>query len=136
MRRCLVNQRTDIKNHVRGILKTYGIRLGAVGPTKFNEAVSHRIQELNHLVQHTMKDTLEVFDMLTQKITRLDQELLKIAHQDKDARLLMTAQGIGPITALTYKAEIFDPSRFPNTFSGLKARVHCSLTLHIKYQNP
>jgi len=115
MRRCLVNQRTDIKNHVRGILKTYGIRLGAVGPTKFNEAVTRRIQELNHLVQQTMKDTLEIFDMLTQKIMRLDQELLKIANEDKDARLLMTAQGIGPITALTYKAEIFDPSRFPNS---------------------
>ena len=27
----------------------------------------------------------------------------------------MTAQGIGPITALTYKAEIFDPSRVPNS---------------------
>lgn len=115
MRRCLVNQRTDIKNHVRGILKTYGIRLGAVGPMKFNEAVSRRIQELNHLVQQTMKDTLEIFDILTQKIVRLDQELLKIANEDKDARLLMTAQGIGPITALTYKAEIFDPDRFPNS---------------------
>jgi transposase len=115
MRRCLVNQRTDIKNHVRGILKTYGIRLGAVGPTKFNETVKRHIQELDLLVRQTMEEILEVFDMLTQKITRLDQELLKIAHQDKDARLLMTAQGIGPITALTYKAEIFDPSRFPNS---------------------
>jgi transposase len=110
-----VNQRTDIKNHVRGILKTYGIRLGAVGPTKFNETVKRHIQELDLLVRQTMEEILEVFDMLTQKITRLDQELLKIAHQDKDARLLMTAQGIGPITALTYKAEIFDPSRFPNS---------------------
>jgi len=115
MRRCLVNQRTDIKNHVRGILKTYGIRLGAVGPTKFNETVKRRIQELDLLVRQTMEEILEVFDMLTQKITRLDQELLKIAHKDKDTRLLMTAQGIGPITALTYKAEIFDPSRFLNS---------------------
>jgi transposase len=115
MRRCLVNQRTDIKNHVRGILKTYGVRLGAIGPTKFNEAVKHRIQDLDHLVRQTMEGILEVFDMLTKKITRLDQELLKIAHQEKDVRLLMTAQGIGPITALTYKAEIFDPSRFPNS---------------------
>ena len=115
MRRCLVNQRTDIKNHVRGILKTYGIRLGAVGPTKFNEAVKRHLQELDLLVRQTMEGMLEIFDMFTQKISLLDQELLKIARQDKDTRLLMTAQGIGPITALTYKAEIFDPSRFPNS---------------------
>lgn len=115
MRRCLVNQRTDTKNHIRGILKTYGVRLGAVGPTKFSEAVKRRIKELNQLVYQTIEELLELFDILTKKITRLDQELLRIAHQDKDARLLMTTHGIGPITALTYKAEIFDPSRFPNS---------------------
>jgi transposase len=115
MRRCQVDQRTAIKNHVRGILKTYGIRLGAVGPTKFSDAVKCHIQNLDRLVRLTMEGMLELFNGLTQKISQLDQELLKIAHQEKDARLLMTAHGIGPITALTYKAEIFDPTRFPNS---------------------
>jgi len=115
MRRCIVNQRTDIKNHIRGILKTYGIRLGSVGPKRFNETVKHRIQDLDRLVRQTIEEMLEIFDMLDQKIDRLDGELLKIAHNDKNVRLLMTAQGINPITALTYKAEIFDPSRFSNS---------------------
>ena len=39
MRRLMTKQRTEIKNHIRGILKTYGIRLGSVGHTKFSEAV-------------------------------------------------------------------------------------------------
>ena len=58
---------------------------------------------------------LELFDMLDQKIDRLDKELLQIAHKDKEVQLLMSAQGVGPITALTFKAEIFDPSRFANS---------------------
>jgi len=116
LRRFHVNQRTDTKNHVRGILKTYGIRLGSVGPTRFREAVKRQIQDkLDPLLCQTIAGLLEVFDLLTQKITELDQQLLKIASQDKDVRLLMTAQGIGPITALTYKAEIFDPTRFSNS---------------------
>lgn len=115
MRRCLVNQRVDIKNHIRGILKTYGIRLGSVSPAKFNEAVKQRIQDLNQLVRQTMEGMLGIFDVLTMQISQLDQQLLQIANQDKDVRLLMTAHGVGPVTALTYKAEIFDPTRFPNS---------------------
>jgi transposase len=115
MRRCLVDNRTGIKNHVRGILKTYGIRLGAVGPAKFSETVKHRIFDLDILVRRTMEGMLEIFDVFTQKIDQLDKDLLQIARQEKDTSLLMTAHGIGPITALTYKAEIFDPTRFSNS---------------------
>ena len=115
MRRCLVKQRTDIKNHVRGVLKTYGIRLGAIGPAKFSETVKRHIQELNQLIRQAMEGMLGLFDILTQQISQQDQELLKISRQDKDVRILMTAHGVGPITALTYKTEIYDPSRFPNS---------------------
>ena len=115
MRRHLVDQRTRIKNHIRGILKAYGIRLGAVGPAKFAETVKQCIQEINHLVQQTMIGSLEVFDLLTKQITQIDQKLLQLAREDKDVKLLMTAHGVGPITALTYKAEIHDPLRFSNS---------------------
>lgn len=101
MRRCLINHRTDTKNHVRGILKTYGIRLGAVGPTRFSEAVKRHMERLDRFVRQIIEDILELFDMLTQKIDRLDQELLEISQADCDVRLLMTVQGIGPITAIT-----------------------------------
>jgi transposase len=115
MRRCLVNQRTDTKNHIRGILKTYGIRLGSVGPMRFSKTVQKHIEGLDLLVCKMIQSMLELFDMLVQKVSQIDQDLLRIARQDKDARLLMTVPGIGEITALTYKTEIFDPSRFPNS---------------------
>lgn len=115
MRRTLVNQRTDIKNHVRGILKTYGIRLGSVGPLRFTTTVMRRLEGQALLVQQAMQGMLEVFDLLTKKISQMDQDLLKLARTDVDVRLLMTTHGIGPVTALTYKAEIHDPHRFSNS---------------------
>lgn len=115
MRRTLVQQRTDIKNHVRGILKTYGVRLGSVGPTRFTAAVVRRLEDRAPLVQQAMQRMLEVFDLLTKKISQMDEDLLKLARTDVDVRLLMTAHGVGPVTALTYKTEIHDPRRFPNS---------------------
>ena len=115
MRRCLVSQRTDIKNHIRGILKTYGIRLGSVGPAKFTETVKQRIQQIDPLVQKIMTGSLEIFDLLTKQLSRIDQELLQLARADNEVKLLMTAHGVGPIIALTYKAEIHDAHRFSNS---------------------
>lgn len=115
MRRQLVQQRTDIKNHIRGILKTYGIRLGAVGPARFTTAVTRALEGRDPLVQQAMRGTLEVFDLLTKNICQMDQDLLRLARADVDVRLLMTAHGIGPVTAVTFKAEIHDPRRFSNS---------------------
>ncbi len=111
-RRMAIKHRTDIKNHIRGILKTYGIRLGAVGATKFSSKVKSHLEAQNTLVRVTIEGLLEVFDKLHEKIETIDKELLMISSQDKETALLMTVPGIGPVTALTYKAEIFDPSRF------------------------
>ena len=54
-----------------------------------------------------------------------------LARQDEVTRSLMTAPGIGPITALAYRATIDDPSRFQRSRSvgaylGLTTRRHAS----------
>lgn len=41
--------------------------------------------------------------------------MLKLVVQDKEVQQLMTVPGIGPVTALTYKTEIFDPARFKDS---------------------
>ena len=62
-----------------GILKTYGIRLGSVGPVKLHQEVKFRIHELNPLVRQTIEGMLELFDELNQKISQIDKKLLKIS---------------------------------------------------------
>lgn len=115
MRRCLVKQRTDLKNHVRGVLKAYGIRLGAVGPNRFSETVKNYTQEADPFVRKAIERSLQVFELLHQQISEIDRELIETSRTDKEVKLLMTAHGVGPITALTYKAEIHDPNRFADS---------------------
>jgi transposase len=43
--------------------------------------------------------------------------MLKLVVQDKEVQQLMTVPSIGPVTALTYKTEIFDPARFKDSKS-------------------
>ena len=111
-RRTLINQRTQLKNCVRGLLKSYGIRLGSVGSARFSKTVKKYSQELDGTVRLSFEALLNTFDLLTLEIEKLDKELLEIASDDKDVKLLLTIPGIGVITAVTYKAEIFDPHRF------------------------
>src|SRR6185437_1270856 len=55
----------------------------------------------------------------------------KLSRQDAQARRFMTVPGIGPITALCFKATIDDPARFRRSRSvgayiGLTTRRHAS----------
>ena len=117
MRRAMVKQRTDIKNHIRGVLKAYGIRLGSVGATKFSGTVKRCLEGIDSLVCSTIEASLEIFDLVHEKISTLEIKLLELARKDKEVRQLMTVPGIGLVIAMTYKAEIFDPSRFSNSRS-------------------
>jgi len=54
-----------------------------------------------------------------------------LARNDKQARSFMTVPGIGPVTALCYRATIDEPSRFTRSRSvgaylGLTTRRHAS----------
>ena len=64
-----------------------------------------------------IESLLKSYETLSDEIEQLDSHLNKICKQDEVARLLMTTPGIGMITALTYKADIGDPSRFQKSES-------------------
>lgn len=116
-RRTLVEQQTCLKNTVRGLLKGYGIRLGSISAKKFAEAVIKRIETWEEIVALSIKCLLDAFDKITEEIGKLDKKILEIAYRDKEVRRFMTVPGIGPITALTYKAAIFDATRFKESRS-------------------
>jgi hypothetical protein len=68
---------------------------------------------------------------IEKQVRDLDRRVLKLARRDVQVRKFMTVPGVGPITALCFKATIDDPTRFPRSRSvgayvGLTTRRHAS----------
>jgi transposase len=111
-RKTLVYQQVQLKNSVRGLLKTFGIRLGSVGAKTFSAIVKKQIKNLPEICKTSIIPLLNIFDQVVGEIDKWDQQVRKMAYEDREVQRLMTIPGIGPVTALTYKTEIFDASRF------------------------
>ncbi|QYF49211.1 Transposase ISRhOegibbosus7 [Candidatus Rhabdochlamydia oedothoracis] len=116
-RRALIKQQTQLKNTVRGLLKSYGIRLGSVGSKRFSSVVIKQIEKQEKSIVLSITSLLNTFDKVVEEVEKLDKEMLKLVSQDKEVQRLMTIPGVGPVTALTYKTEIFDPTRFNDSKS-------------------
>jgi transposase len=78
-----------------------------------------------------VRPLLEARKAIEQQIDELDRKVLKLSRQDAQVRRFMTVPGVGPITALCFKATIDDPTRFRRSRSvgayvGLTTRRHAS----------
>ena len=87
-RRALVEQQTHLKNTVRGLLKGYGIRLGAISAKKFATAVMNQIQSCQEIVILSIKCLLDAFDKLVEETEKSDKKMLEIAYHDKEVDVL------------------------------------------------
>jgi transposase len=78
-----------------------------------------------------IRPLLEARNAVGQQVSELDRKVMKLARHDAQVRRFMTAPGVGPITALAFKATIDDPARFARSRSvgayvGLTSRRHAS----------
>jgi transposase len=128
--RALVKIKRDLENHVRGLLKNLGL---VIGRAKFN-VFAVRAEELiagrPELIA-AIRPLLEARDAVGHQVSELDRKVMKLARGDAQVRRFMTVPGVGPITALSFKATIDDPARFARSRSvgayiGLTSRRHAS----------
>lgn len=124
-RKQLVNMRMEIENHVRGTLKTFGIKLGVVTAAAFETKVRALIEERDAQLKQTMTAMLKARAGLLQQQKLLDKRCALFARRSKVCKRLMTVPGVGIITAVTYQAEIDDPLRFKRSRD---VGVHLGLT--------
>lgn len=115
LRQTAIEERTHIINSVRGHLKVYGIKFAKKAGKTFRKMVEEAITDLRPSIQRAIQSLLNILDVLNEEIKKLTREVETVAEADEDVKLLQTVDGVGPITALAFKAEIDNPKRFEDS---------------------
>jgi transposase len=114
-REALVSCRTQLVNHVRGAVKSFGHRLPKCPASGFhNKAAEHIPQAL----WPALGPILEQIGSLTERIRQYDRKLQEISKEHyPETGLLRQVEGVGPLTALTFVLTLEDPYRFEKSRS-------------------
>jgi transposase len=110
-RRTVLNEMRSIENVVRAVLRESGIKLG----TPSRAAFAARVRELagdNLLVRSLVEPLLAILATMLDQLGRLTKQVLDIVRGEPVCRRLMSVPGVGPITALAFRATIDRPDRF------------------------
>ena len=111
-RKALLNKTIDLSNEVRGLLKIFGIRLPkSVSHGSFDSIVRPMI-EIDDVLTHALLPLLDARVALYHHYLELDRRVKRAASRDEVCMRMMTVPGVGPVTALTFKAAVDDPARF------------------------
>jgi transposase len=113
-RETLVSCRTQLVNHVRGAVKSFGHRLPKCPARSFHKRASEHIPEA---LWPAIGPILEQIGSLTQRIREYDRKLEAICQEHyPETDLLRQVEGIGALTALTFVLTfvltVEDPHRF------------------------
>ncbi len=131
-RRLLKRKLVDLQNHLRGALRTYGLKVGQVGAGRFDGRVRELLEGNGDYMFTTMIESmLDVRAVLFESFRKLHRILLLIVKHDPICRRFMTVPGVGPVSALSYKVTIDDPTRFTRSRT---VGAHLGLTPR-KYQS-
>lgn len=113
MRESSVEVRTKLVNTARSWLRTQGVGVLAGGtlPT-FPGRYRRHVEKKGRRLPSHVERVLQMIEDLNPKIAEADKELEATAEQDPTCKLLMTAPGVGPVTAVRFAAAIDEVERF------------------------
>ncbi len=109
-REALVSTRTQLVNHVRGAVKSFGARLPKCPARSFHKRAAEHVPEA---LRPALGPILGQIGSLTERIRDYDRKLEAISKEHyPETDLLRQVEGIGVLTALTYVLTVEDPYRF------------------------
>src|SRR5215204_4643629 len=114
-RQALIGSRTQLVNHLRGAVKSFGARLPKCPARSFHKRVAEHIPEA---LRPALGPILEQIGSLTERIRDYERQLETVAKGHyPETELLRQVEGIGPLTALTFVLTVEDPYRFEKSRS-------------------
>lgn len=110
-RRTVLNKLRDMENAVRAVLRESGLKVGSPGRKLF----AARVRELAS-ADPTLADITEpllaIVTVMNRELERLTRHVLDAVRVEPICRQLMTVPGVGPLTALAFRATVDRPERF------------------------
>ena len=110
-RKAVLTKCIDLEQEIRGLFKIFGIKLPPkLGHGSFDPKVRPLI-EADQALSQSLLPMLDARLVLYRTFLTLENRVRNLAKNDAVCQLFTTAPGVGPITALTYKAGVDDPTR-------------------------
>src|ERR687897_71917 len=114
-REALVGSRTQLVNHVRGAVKSFGSTLPKCPARSFHKNAAEHIPEA---LWPAVGPILEQIGSLTERIRDYERQLERISKERyPETDLLRQVEGVGTLTALTLMLTLEDPYRFAKSRS-------------------
>jgi transposase len=115
-RQVMIGCRTQLVNHVRGAVKSFGARLPKCPARSFHKRAAAHIPEA---LRPALEPILKQIASLTERIRDFDRRLVAVSeeHYPHETELLRQVEGIGPLTALSFVLTLEDPYRFERSRS-------------------
>lgn len=110
-RKLLQAKLLDVEGAIRGILRGFGLKVGATTKPRY----AARIRELvagHAMLERVVEPMLRARDALRAEFAGLHRQLLVLVRGDTVCRRLMTAPGVGAVVAATFTSAVDDPGRF------------------------
>lgn len=120
----LVGMTTRLSNHIRGMLKTFGLLPGAMRGLSFDRRVEALLAGRDDLAP-IVRPMLAAWRQLREQTAAFDKAVRALAKSNPTCRLLMSVPGIGVVSVLAYVSMVEDPARFARSRS---VGAHMGLT--------
>jgi transposase len=129
-RKLLQSKLHDIEMSLRGILRGFGLKVGATTTSGFEGRIRELCEGHDTLTQ-IANALLEARRVILAQFNAFERRVMAMAKADARTRRLMTIPGVGPLTSLTFVSAIDQTERFS---SSRDVGPHFGLTPR-KYQS-
>jgi transposase len=110
-RRMVLNKRRDVENGIRALLREVGLKVGTPSRKDFPARV-RKLAADDPVLLSLAESLLSVIAVMTREAERLTKQVIDEVRVEPTCRRLMTVPGVGPLTALAFRATIDQPGRF------------------------